>query len=73
MSLLCLLIIYEPVIEHLANIMLSVSAHRLPFVAGALSGARGVQSLQPFILALLITLTIIWVLLPQNKNHAHAV
>ena len=53
--------------------MLSVSAHRLPFVAGALSGARGVQSLQPFILALLITLTIIWVLLPQNKHHAHAV
>ncbi|KAL4812199.1 major facilitator superfamily domain-containing protein [Aspergillus spinulosporus] len=45
----------------------------LPFVAGALSGARGVQSLQPFILALLVTLTVIWVLLPQNRHHAHAV
>ncbi|KAL4984489.1 MFS general substrate transporter [Aspergillus falconensis] len=45
----------------------------LPFVAGAISGARGVQSLQPFILALLIALTIIWMLLPQNKHHAHAV
>ncbi|KAL4772356.1 MFS general substrate transporter [Aspergillus nidulans var. acristatus] len=45
----------------------------LPFVAGAISGARGVQSLQPFILALLVTLTIIWVLLPQNKHHAHTV
>ncbi|KAL3436140.1 MFS general substrate transporter [Aspergillus tetrazonus] len=57
----------------LASALAGGGAAILPFVAGALSGARGVQSLQPFILALLITLTIIWVLLPQNKQHAHAV
>ncbi|KAL7652514.1 hypothetical protein ACMYSQ_009791 [Aspergillus niger] len=45
----------------------------LPFVAGAISGARGVQSLQPFVLALLVALIAIWVLLPRNKHHAHGV
>ncbi|KAL5366459.1 major facilitator superfamily domain-containing protein [Aspergillus floccosus] len=45
----------------------------LPFVAGAISGARGVQSLQPFILALLVALLVIWVWLPRNKHHAHSV
>ncbi|GFN11069.1 MFS transporter [Aspergillus tubingensis] len=44
----------------------------LPFVAGAISGARGVQSLQPFVLALLIALIAIWVLLPRRKHHAYA-
>lgn len=41
-------------------------------MAGAISGARGVQSLQPFILALLIVLIIIWLLLPRNKHHSHS-
>ncbi|GAQ42851.1 MFS transporter, putative [Aspergillus niger] len=45
----------------------------LPFVAGAISGARGVQSLQSFVLALLIALIAIWVLLPRRKHHAYAV
>ncbi|GIK04386.1 hypothetical protein Aspvir_008469 [Aspergillus viridinutans] len=45
----------------------------LPFVAGAISGARRVQSLQPFILALLVLLIIIWVLLPRNKDHSHSI
>ncbi|PYH34707.1 MFS transporter [Aspergillus neoniger CBS 115656] len=45
----------------------------LPFVAGAISGARGVQSLQPFVLALLIALITIWVLLPRRKHHAYGV
>ncbi|GFF37078.1 hypothetical protein IFM51744_03340 [Aspergillus udagawae] len=44
----------------------------LPFLAGAISGARGVQSLQPFILALLVLLIIIWALLPRNKHRSHS-
>lgn len=35
----------------------------LPFVSGAISVATGVQSLQPFILALLAVLIILWLVL----------
>ncbi|KAH8433075.1 MFS transporter [Aspergillus melleus] len=44
----------------------------LPFVAGAISGARGVQSLQAFVLALLVTLIVIWILLPHKKHSSHS-
>ncbi|PLB53300.1 MFS general substrate transporter [Aspergillus steynii IBT 23096] len=44
----------------------------LPFVAGTISGARGMQSLQGFVLALLATLIIIWMLLPREKHSSYS-
>ncbi|KAL2008228.1 hypothetical protein VTN00DRAFT_8210 [Thermoascus crustaceus] len=43
----------------------------LPFVAGAIAQPHGVQSLQPFVLALLAVITILWLLLPRAPRHAH--
>jgi fucose permease len=40
----------------------------LPFVAGAIAGPHGVKTLQPFILALLVVTTILWLLLPRQKR-----
>ncbi|RYP57045.1 hypothetical protein DL769_009733 [Monosporascus sp. CRB-8-3] len=40
----------------------------LPFVAGAIAGPHGVNTLQPFVLALLIAITIFWMLLPRQKK-----
>lgn len=57
----------------LASALAGGGAAILPFVAGAISGARGVQSLQPFVLALLIALIALWSLLPRTKPHAHGV
>ncbi|PGG97927.1 hypothetical protein AJ79_09040 [Helicocarpus griseus UAMH5409] len=45
----------------------------LPFVAGAIAQPHGVQSLQPFILALLATVTLLWVLLPRTPRRMHEV
>ncbi|KAG2002088.1 hypothetical protein GB937_009753 [Aspergillus fischeri] len=56
----------------LASSLAGGGAAILPFAAGAISGARGVQSLQPFILSLLVLLIIIWVLLPRNKDRSHS-
>ncbi|KAL2798498.1 major facilitator superfamily domain-containing protein [Aspergillus keveii] len=44
----------------------------LPFVAGAIAQPHGVSSLQPFVLALLVTITILWLLLPRTPRHDHA-
>lgn len=40
----------------------------LPFVAGAIAGPHGVKTLQPFIMALLVAITIFWMLLPRQKK-----
>ncbi|XBQ94049.1 hypothetical protein V6000_009503 [Aspergillus fumigatus] len=56
----------------LASSLAGGGAAILPFAAGAISGARGVQSLQPFILSLLVLMIIIWVLLPRNKDRSHS-
>ncbi|KAL3460596.1 major facilitator superfamily domain-containing protein [Aspergillus heterothallicus] len=44
----------------------------LPFIAGAIAQPHGVSSLQPFALALLVTITILWLLLPRTPRHGHA-
>ncbi|KAH2981446.1 hypothetical protein KXW58_001933 [Aspergillus fumigatus] len=56
----------------LASSLAGGGAAILPFAAGAISGARGVQSLQPFIFSLLVLMIIIWVLLPRNKDRSHS-
>ncbi|KAH1488299.1 hypothetical protein LV164_007866 [Aspergillus fumigatus] len=56
----------------LASSLAGGGAAILPFAAGAISGARGVQSLQPFILSLLVLMIIIWVLLPRKKDRSHS-
>ncbi|OJJ55871.1 hypothetical protein ASPSYDRAFT_33887 [Aspergillus sydowii CBS 593.65] len=43
----------------------------LPFIAGAIAQPHGVGSLQPFALALLVTLGILWLLLPRRAQHTH--
>ncbi|CBF78065.1 hypothetical protein AN8768.2 [Aspergillus nidulans FGSC A4] len=43
----------------------------LPFVAGAIAQPHGVSSLQPFALALLVTITGLWLLLPRQPRHSH--
>ncbi|KAL6239495.1 hypothetical protein BDW75DRAFT_250392 [Aspergillus navahoensis] len=43
----------------------------LPFVAGAIAQPHGVSSLQPFMLALLVTITGLWLLLPRQPLHSH--
>ncbi|KAL4817758.1 major facilitator superfamily domain-containing protein [Aspergillus spinulosporus] len=43
----------------------------LPFAAGAIAQPHGVSSLQPFALALLATITGLWLLLPRQPRHSH--
>lgn len=44
-----------------------------PFAVGALAQAKGVQVLQPVILAILAAITLIWLLLPRMpKEEDHA-
>ncbi|KAL2844974.1 major facilitator superfamily domain-containing protein [Aspergillus pseudoustus] len=43
----------------------------LPFVAGAIAQPHGVSSLQPFALALLVTIIVLWLLLPRTPRHDH--
>ncbi len=43
----------------------------LPFAVGAIANARGVQTLQPIILALLVLLLGIWLSLPRIPKHLH--
>ena len=43
----------------------------LPFAVGAIANVRGVQTLQPVILALLAVLLGIWLLLPRIPRHLH--
>ncbi|KAL4782724.1 major facilitator superfamily domain-containing protein [Aspergillus varians] len=43
----------------------------LPFLAGAIAQPHGVASLQPFALALLVTITALWLLLPRKPQHSH--
>ncbi|KAK2810834.1 hypothetical protein FQN50_002657 [Emmonsiellopsis sp. PD_5] len=43
----------------------------LPFLAGAIAQPHGVQSLQPFVLAMLVAITVLWMLLPRKPRHAH--
>lgn len=43
----------------------------LPFAVGAVAQARGVQSLQPIVLALLVVLLGIWLCLPKIPKHLH--
>ncbi|KAL4865818.1 hypothetical protein BDV12DRAFT_187906 [Aspergillus spectabilis] len=42
----------------------------LPFVAGAIAQPHGVSSLQPFVLALLVTIAVLWLLLPRKTRHS---
>lgn len=41
-----------------------------PFAVGAIAQAKGVQVLQPIILALLVTILLLWLSLPKIK-HSH--
>jgi len=43
----------------------------LPFAVGAIAQARGVQTLQPIVLALLVILLGIWLCLPKIPKHLH--
>lgn len=43
----------------------------LPFAVGAIANARGVQTLQPIVLALLAVLLAIWLSLPRIPKHLH--
>lgn len=43
----------------------------LPFAVGAIAQARGVQTLQPIILAFLGVLFLLWLTLPKIPRHAH--
>ena len=43
----------------------------LPFAVGAIANARGVQTLQPIVLALLAVLFGIWLSLPRIPKHLH--
>lgn len=43
----------------------------LPFAVGAVAQARGVQTLQPIVLALLAVLLAIWLSLPRIPKHEH--
>ncbi|KAL2820087.1 major facilitator superfamily domain-containing protein [Aspergillus granulosus] len=43
----------------------------LPFVAGAIAQPHGVSSLQPFALALFVTIIILWLFLPKTPRHQH--
>lgn len=43
----------------------------LPFVVGAIAQVKGVQVLQPFILALLAAQLILWLCLPRFPDHLH--
>ncbi|KAL4927554.1 MFS transporter [Aspergillus undulatus] len=43
----------------------------LPFLAGAIAQPHGVSSLQPFALALLVIITVLWLLLPRKPQHSH--
>ena len=43
----------------------------LPFAVGAIANARGVQTLQPIVLALLVLLLGIWLSLPRIPKHFH--
>lgn len=58
--------------QRLANTLISFFLFvRLPFIAGAIAQPHGVGSLQPFALALLVTLGILWLLLPRRSQHTH--
>ena len=39
-----------------------------PFIIGAVAQAKGVQTFQPFILALLIALAALWLFLPRGSS-----
>lgn len=43
----------------------------LPFAVGAIAQAKGVQTLQPIVLALLVVLLAIWLSLPRIPMHEH--
>ncbi len=43
----------------------------LPFAVGAIAQARGVKTLQPIVLALLVVLLGIWLCLPKIPKHLH--
>lgn len=43
----------------------------IPFAVGAIANARGVQTLQPIILAMLALMLGIWLLLPRIPKHLH--
>ena len=41
----------------------------MPFAVGALAQAKGVQVLQPVIMALLAAISVVWLLLPRVPKH----
>ncbi|PBP26996.1 major facilitator superfamily transporter [Diplocarpon rosae] len=43
-----------------------------PFIVGAIAQNRGVKTLQPVILALLVAITVLWALLPRPRGKGHA-
>ncbi|KAB8260641.1 hypothetical protein BDV32DRAFT_138035 [Aspergillus pseudonomiae] len=66
---LAILIALEHIFGLVAIFIASANAvPLLPFVAGAITGARGVQSLQPLVLALLVALIVVWLLVPRGKD-----
>lgn len=42
-----------------------------PFIVGAIAQSKGVKTLQPVILSLLVVITVLWVLLPRTKRKGH--
>ena len=42
-----------------------------PFLVGAIAQSKGVRTLQPVILALLVAIGILWALLPRKKGKGH--
>ncbi|KAI9047891.1 hypothetical protein LZ554_007693 [Drepanopeziza brunnea f. sp. 'monogermtubi'] len=42
-----------------------------PFLVGAIAQNRGVKTLQPVILALLVAMTVLWALLPRPRGKGH--
>ncbi|KAK2626010.1 hypothetical protein QTJ16_004272 [Diplocarpon rosae] len=43
-----------------------------PFIVGAIAQSKGVKTLQPAILALLVAITVLWALLPRPRGKGHA-
>lgn len=68
MAPLCKILLLQRLADALITVFLFVS---LPFIAGAIAQPHGVGSLQPFALALLVTLGILWLLLPRRPQHTH--
>jgi hypothetical protein len=50
---------------------MKIKKNRLPFAVGAIAQVRGVQCLQPIVLAMIVVLLGLWLLLPRIQKHPH--